>query len=89
MCEYCEQCFDENADLKGFYFTRSGTFFKNKRDAKISKKEKQLGIICHVRSNCKLNDTGPILSIRGNRKDEDDWLDLKINYCPMCGRKLR
>ena len=32
----CEQCFDENADLKGFYFTRSGTFFKNKRDAKIS-----------------------------------------------------
>ena len=89
MCEYCEQCFDENADLKCFYFTRSGTVFKNKRDLRRSKKEKQVGMILYVRSNCKLNDTGPILSIQGKKKDMYDWLDLQINYCPMCGQKLR
>lgn len=90
MCNYCEQVFNEDAELKALWFKREGTMFKNKMDCIKNKNAKKIGMIISVRSNCSCNNIGPVISIKGKDKNNEfDWLDLKINYCPMCGKQLR
>ena len=90
MCKYCEEVFDEEKDLQALWFERKGPIFKNKFDSIINKNEKKLGVIMMMRSNCSELNIGPVLSIKGRHKNnEHDWLDLEINYCPMCGKQLR
>lgn len=90
MCKYCDNIFDENVELEPLYFKRTGPDFKNRIDKWKNKNKKQLGIILKIRSNCEYLEKEAILSIKGkNEKNYLDWLDLKINYCPICGKQLR
>ena len=90
MCKYCDNVFDANKALAALWFKRKGPLFKNRIDMWKNKNKKQLGVIVSVRSNCKCLETKAILSIKGkNKKDNEDWLDLPINYCPICGKQLR
>ena len=88
MCEYCEVCFNDNAELKPFYFERTGPFYSEQE----KNEEKILGTIMNLTNvgyGDNLCNIGPTISIKGFKEnDEIDWFDLKINYCPMCGRKL-
>lgn len=90
MCKYCDNVFDGDKDLSALWFKRKGPIFKNTIDMWQNKNKKQLGVIINLKSDCKHSDKGPVLSIKGRNKRNDwDWLDLNINYCPICGKQLR
>lgn len=81
MCKYCEEIESKCA----IWFTRQGPFY-----SKEEKKEKVLGAIFDIKSNCGLLNEGPVLCIQGKDKENPtDWFDFRINYCPRCGRQLR
>lgn len=90
MCKYCDNIFDENIPVAELYFKRSGPDYFDRIDKWKNKNKKILGVIVKVSSNCKNLEKEAILSIKGkSKKNYLDWLDLKINYCPICGKQLR
>lgn len=77
MCEYCKQ----GADYTG----RAMYFVKGKEKILCSIMNFDGNIYKHKRKN------DYVLSLK---KDEGtclsyDWYDLRINYCPICGKQLR
>ena len=90
MCKYCNNVFDEKENIYILFFKRFGPVFKNRIDKWKNKNKKQIAIIINEKSNCNHLNKGPVLSIKGKNKNNSlDWFDLKINYCPVCGKQLR
>lgn len=85
MCKYCEKKEDEYFGFP-IYFLKKGMFIsKEKQDKKVS-------VITNLKEDINgfVLNKGWVIMIKGpNEKDVTDWYDLKINYCPICGKQLR
>ena len=84
MCKYC--AFEENGDLTDDHQDLIDSVFKtvNSEDKECARLE--------IKSNIELSKKGIIL-LSGLQTDDSggEYVlsgRIKINYCPMCGRKL-
>lgn len=79
MCKYCEE---GNAIWfrKKNFFSQSTEYFENEG--------KRLGCIFDDSNEDSFFKNKAYLSVATNIEQED-WYDIRINYCPFCGKKLK
>ena len=88
MCKHCDNIFDKSKDIIGFYFEKD-KMFKGVTDD-YPEYKRLAAIMDLTRDETIYVNLGPVLTVTAMPNGtENDWIDLPINYCPICGKQLR
>lgn len=79
MCKYCE-------DIEAIWLKKRNIFVGTIGEYDEDK-GKRLAAIFDVEGD-NFFKMKPYLSVAVN-EEKNDWFDVRINYCPFCGRKLK
>lgn len=81
MCKYCEE-------MEGIWLRKKNIYYKT--IGEYTGDEKVLAaIIDRGTKSFFKNESYLTVDVDYNKKEKGNWFDVKINYCPFCGKNLK
>ncbi len=81
MCKYCEK-------MEGIWLKKKNIYYKT--IGEYTGDEKVLAAIMDLETKSFFkNESYLTVDVNYNKEKRGNWLDVKINYCPFCGKSLK